>query len=44
MAITDKKHIFIIPESTNLFKRMSHNLEEKLFETFETYKTEHMEK
>ncbi len=44
IKLADKKHIFIIPESTNLFKRMPHNLEEKLFETFETYKAEHMEK
>lgn len=44
IELADKKHIFIIPESTNLFKRMPHELEESLFETFERYKTEHLER
>lgn len=44
VEIADKKHLFIIPESGDVFKRMPHSLEEKLFEIFEQYKAKHMER
>ena len=44
VELADKKHIFAIPESGDVFKRMPHTLEEKLFEIFEQYKAEHMER
>lgn len=42
IELADKNHKFILPESENIFGRMSYELEERLLESFENYKIRHV--
>lgn len=44
IELADREHQFVIPKSNDILKRMPHEMEEGLFEAFETYKIKHIKK